>query len=65
MKHTLTDEEIRYLCKKYRLDLLDCINNINQIKKLAKDIDCDVCKEIKILKSVEDLTNEGLLKCVK
>lgn len=61
----LTDEDIKFYSNKYKLDMLhDCINNIKSIKVTAKDINCDKCKEIKILKSVEEIT-KGLLKCAK
>ena len=61
----LTDDEIKKYTSKYKFDIYDCLNNINHIKKIAKDINCDTCKEVKILKSVEDITSEGLLKCAK
>lgn len=66
MKRNLTDEEIKTYCAKYNLDIFDCINNIKRINNIAKDIDDYSCtKEIKILKSVEELSHKGLIKCVK
>lgn len=66
MKNNLTDDDIKKFCRKYNLDVFDCINNMKRINNIAKDIDSYVCtKEIKILKSVEELSSMELEKCVK
>lgn len=65
MKSTLTDDDIRFYCKKYELNICNCVDNINRIKKIANSIKGDFCKEIKILKSVDDLYSKGLSKCDK
>lgn len=62
---TLNDDEIKSLCKKYKIDIDSCLQDICRIKKIVGG-NCCIRKEIKILKSTEELLiDKGLIKCVK
>lgn len=63
---TLSDDEIKSLCKKYKIDIDACLQDIKRIQNIIPSNNYDGYKEIKILKSAEDLLmQKGLVKCVK
>jgi len=63
---TLSDDEIKFLCKKYNIDIDACLQDIKDIQNIIHDKKYKSCNEIKILKSAEDLLmGKGLIKCVK
>ena len=63
---TLSDDEIKFLCKKYKIDIDSCLQDIKRIQNLIDNRPYKICNEIKILKSAEDLLiGKGLIKCAK
>lgn len=62
---TLNDDEIKFFCKKYKIDIDSCLQDICKIQNIiASKYYCR--NEIKILKSAEKLLiDKGLIKCAK
>lgn len=62
----LTDTEIKFLCKKYKIDIDACLQDINKIQDIVDSTQCNSYNGIKILKSAEELLiGKGLVQCVK
>lgn len=62
---TLNDDEIKFLCKKYKIEIDSCLQDICKIQNIIRG-KYHSRNEIKILKSAEELLiDKGLIKCVK
>lgn len=62
----MNQDELKTLCRKYKINIDSCLQDIDKIKSIVRDSQCINQNEINILKSAEELlTMKGLSQCVK